>query len=76
MLTKSKGFTDSLIGFFIGIMVVVIVAVAVVIPVITTQVVTYAATANADATVVTLLNLVPLFIALAILVLVVGLMRF
>lgn len=75
MLSK-KGFADNLVGFFIGIMVVIIIAVSVVIPTIQDQVTTYAATANASATVVTLLNLVPLFIVLAILVLVVGLMRF
>lgn len=73
---SKKGFTDSLIGFFIGIMVVVIVAVSVVIPVIQTQVSSYATSENASAVVVTLLNLLPLFIVLAILILVVGLMRF
>ena len=71
-----KGFADNLVGFFIGIMVVVIIAVSVVIPTIQDQVTAYAALANASATVVTLLNLIPLFIVLAILVLVVGLMRF
>lgn len=73
---SKKGFTDSLIGFFIGIMVVVIVAVSVVIPVIQTQVSSYATSENASTVVVTLLNLLPLFIVLAILILVVGLMRF
>jgi uncharacterized BrkB/YihY/UPF0761 family membrane protein len=71
-----KGFADNLVGFFIGIMVVIIIAVSVVIPTIQDQVTAYAALPNASTTVVTLLNLVPLFIVLAILVLVVGLMRF
>ena len=71
-----KGFADNLVGFFIGIMVVIIIAVSVVIPVIQTQVSSYATGANASGVVVTLLNLIPLFIVLAILVLVVGLMRF
>jgi len=75
MLSK-KGFADNLIGFFIGIMVVIIIAVSVVIPVITDQISAYRVTTNASATVITLLDLVPLFIVLAILVLVVGLMRF
>ena len=75
MLSK-KGFADNLVGFFIGIMVVIIIAVSVVIPTIQDQVTAYAALDNASTTVVTLLNLVPLFIVLAILVLVVGLMRF
>ena len=75
MLGK-KGFADNLVGFFIGIMVVVIVAVAVVIPTVQTQVTAYLGTANYSSQVVTLLNLIPLFIVLAILVLVVGLMRF
>ena len=75
MLSK-KGFADNLIGFFIGIMVVIIIAVSVVIPVIQDQITAYRATVNASQTVITLLDLVPLFIVLAILVLVVGLMRF
>jgi len=75
MLSK-KGFADNLVSFFIGIMVVVIIAVSVVIPTMTTQVAIYEADGNSSATVVTLLRLIPLFMVLAILVLVVGLMRF
>lgn len=73
---RSKGFTDSLISFFIGIMVVTIVAVSVTIPIIQTQVNDYAESANHSDVVVTLLNLLPLFIVLAIVIMVVGLMRF
>jgi hypothetical protein len=73
---SKKGFADNLVGFFIGIMVVVIISVSVVIPTIQTQVTAYRQTANYSTTVVTLLELIPLFIVLAILVLVVGLMRF
>lgn len=72
----NKGFVDQLASFFIGIMIVVIIAVAVVIPTIQEQVTNYASMENASATVVSLLNLVPLFLVLAILVLVVGLMKF
>jgi len=73
---SKKGFADNLVGFFIGIMVVIIIAVSVVIPTIQNQVTVYRQTANASAVVITLLDLIPLFIVLAILVLVVGLMRF
>lgn len=72
----NKGFANTLASFFIGIMIVVIIAVSVVIPTIQDQVTKYAEMENASATVVTLLNLVPLFLVLAILVLVVGLMKF
>lgn len=70
--TKGQGFADSLVGFFIGLMVVVIIATSVVIPTIQTQL----DQLNASETVKTLLGLVPLFIVLAILILVVGVMRF
>jgi uncharacterized BrkB/YihY/UPF0761 family membrane protein len=67
-----KGLADNLVSFFIGLMVVVIIAVSVVIPVIQTQI----DSLNASPTVKTLLDLLPLFIVLAILILVVGVMRF
>lgn len=73
---SSRGFTDSLVGFFIGLMVVVIVAASVVIPTVVDQTWTLENNGNVSATTITLLELIPLFIALAILVLVVSLMRF
>lgn len=69
---KGQGFSDSLVSFFIGLMVVVIIATSVVIPTIQTQL----DNLNASDTVKTLLGLVPLFIVLAILILVVGIMKF
>lgn len=76
MFGQSKGFTDSLIGFFIGLLITVIVAVNVVIPTIADQTQALDNNANVSDTTITLLDLVPLFVALAILVLVVSLMRF
>ena len=65
----------SLVGFFIGIMVVIIISVSVVIPVIQESTKQVNITMPGSP-VVTIMNLVPLFIVLAIVVMVVGLMRF
>jgi hypothetical protein len=68
------------IGFFIGLMVIVIVAVSVVIPVIQTQVTEMETDGTKEkpggSALVTFLNILPLFIVLAILVSVVSMMRF
>lgn len=73
---KEKAGKDiGFIGFFIGVMVVVIVTVSIVLPTINDQVQNLNVT-GAPQAVVTLLNMVPLFIVLAVLILVVNLLRF
>lgn len=69
MLTKSKLFRAQITKQFIGIMVVIIIGVAVVIPVVNSVI----ATANLTGTTKTLIELLPLFIAIALILVVVGL---
>jgi hypothetical protein len=69
MLTKSKLFRAQITKQFIGIMVVIIIGVAVVIPVVNSVI----ATANLTGTTKTLVELLPLFIAIALILVVVGL---
>lgn len=69
MLTKQNRFKAQITKQFIGIMVVIIIGVAVVIPVVN-QV---SADANLSGTVKTLVDLLPLFIAVALILVVVGL---
>lgn len=66
-----KGFSN-LITVFVGLMVVIIIAVSVVIPTINTTI----ANGNITGTPKTLLELVPLFLVLAILMIAVGLVGF
>ncbi len=68
MLTKNT-FKAQITKQFIGIMVVIIIGVAVVIPVINDVI----ATANLTGTTATLVELLPLFIAIALILVVVGL---
>jgi hypothetical protein len=67
MLTKTQ-FKAQITKQFIGIMVVIIIGVAVVIPVINDVIVT----ANLSGTTATLVELLPLFIAIALILVVVG----
>jgi len=69
MLTKTKTFKAQITKQFIGIMVVIIIGVAVVIPVINDVI----DTANLTGTTATLVELLPLFIAIALILVVVGL---
>jgi hypothetical protein len=69
MLTKPKTLKAQITKQFIGIMVVIIIGVAVVIPV-TRDVIN---TAGLTGTTATLVNLLPLFIAIALILVVVGL---
>lgn len=68
---RKKGFSN-LISVFVGLMVVVIIAVSVVIPTINSTI----ASGNITGTPKTLLELVPLFLVLAILMIAVGLVGF
>lgn len=69
MLTETKRFGGQITKQFIGIMVVIIIGVAVVIPVV--QNITESA--GLTGTTATLVNLLPLFIAIALILVVVGL---
>ncbi len=69
MLTQPKQFKAQITKQFIGIMVVIIIGVAVVIPVINDVI----AVANLTGTTATLVGLLPLFIAIALILVVVGL---
>lgn len=71
MKKNKKGF-GNLINIFVGLMVVVIIAVSVVIPTINQTI----ANGNVTGTPKTLLELVPLFLVLAILMIAVGLVGF
>jgi hypothetical protein len=69
MFSESKGFKGQITKQFIGIMVVIIIGVAVVIPV----VVNVTESAGLSGTTKTLVELLPLFIAIALILVVVGL---
>ena len=69
MLTKLNRFKGQITKQFIGIMVVIIIGVAVVIPVVSEV----SADAKLTGTVKTLVDLLPLFIAVALILVVVGL---
>lgn len=68
MLTKTKIFKAQVTKQFIGIMVIIIIGVAVVIPVVDSVI----DTANLTGTTATLVELLPLFIAIALILVVVG----
>ena len=68
MLTQTKTLKAQVTKQFIGIMVVIIIGVAVVIPVVNSVI----TTANLTGTTKTLVELLPLFIAIALILVVVG----
>lgn len=69
MFSEQKGFKAQITKQFIGIMVVIIIGVAVVIPVVEDVI----DSANLTGTTATLVGLLPLFIAIALILVVVGL---
>jgi len=69
MFSEQKGFKAQITKQFIGIMVVIIIGVAVVIPVVANV----TESAGLTGTTATLVNLLPLFIAIALILVVVGL---
>jgi len=69
MFSEQKGFKVQITKQFIGIMVVIIIGVAVVIPVVANV----TESAGLTGTTATLVNLLPLFIAIALILVVVGL---
>ena len=70
MYTANKGFTQY-VQAFIGLMIVAIIAISVTIPTIATAI----STASLDANTLAVVNIVPLMVAVAVLMLVVSIIR-